>query len=131
MLPKAYNHTSKYPLLNDEKTDLNARAIDIFTQIFNEFAIRDDEHPEQGLFMRNVEVANFVRGSTNETCDINDSRVQLILQFASKKDGKLTLPDFLEFYRNSCIEKGSLSVVRNNLRNHGFRQDSQMAPKPG
>jgi hypothetical protein len=31
VLPKAYNHTSKYPLLNDEKTDLNARAIDIFT----------------------------------------------------------------------------------------------------
>jgi len=31
ILPRAYNHTSKYPLLNDEKTDLNARAIDIFT----------------------------------------------------------------------------------------------------
>jgi len=42
ILPKAYNATSKYPLLNDEKTDLNARAIDIFTQIFLKYAIADE-----------------------------------------------------------------------------------------
>jgi hypothetical protein len=81
--------------------------------------------------MRNVEVANFVRGSTNETCELNDSRIPWIMEFDSDKDGKMTLADFLDFYRNSCIEKGNLAVVRNNLRNHGFRQDLQMAPKPG
>lgn len=81
--------------------------------------------------MRDIEVAKFVSGSTNETCEVTDGRVTMILSFGSKKDGKLTLPDFLEFYRNSCIEKGNLATVRNNLRNHGFRQDLQMNPKNG
>ena len=81
--------------------------------------------------MSNVQIANFVKGSTGETCDLTDSRIFIILEFDSNKDGKLTLTDFLEFYRNSCIDKGNLSTVRNNLRNHGFRQDLQMAPKPG
>ena len=120
---KGFNSVSKYPLLNDEKTDLNARAIDIFSQIFYSYAVSDPEKPEDGLFMRNTEVMNFVRGSTNENCEIHDSRVQVILNFAKKKDGKLTLQDFLNFYRNSCIEKGALATVRNNLRNHNFRQD--------
>lgn len=81
--------------------------------------------------MRDVEVAKFVSGSTNETCEVNDSRVIMILSFDSNKDGRLSLADFLTFYRNSCIEKGNLAIVRNNLRNHGFRQDLQMNPKPG
>lgn len=131
ILPRAYNHTSKYPLLNDEKTDLNARALDIFTQIFYEYAIIDEEKPDEGMFMSSPEIANFVKGSTGETCDLTDSRIFTILEFDSNKDGKLSLSDFLDFYRNSCIEKGNLSTVRNNLRNNGFRQDLQMAPKPG
>jgi len=73
--------------------------------------------------MKDIEVANFVNGSTNENCDIKDSRVQLIMSFDSNKDGRLSLNDFLDFYRNSCIDKGNLSIVRNNLKNHGFRQD--------
>lgn len=128
---KGFNSVSKYPLLNDEKTDLNARAIDIFSQIFNSYAVSDPEKPKEGLYMRNTEVTNFVKGSTNENCEINDHRVQTILSFSSKKDGKLTREDFLNFYRNSCIEKGALATVRNNLRNHNFRQDLQQDPKPG
>jgi hypothetical protein len=128
---KGFNSVSKYPLLNDEKTDLNARAIDIFSQIFYSYAISNPEKPEEGLFMRNTEVMNFVRGSTNESCEINDHRVHTILSFSSNKDGKLSREDFLNFYRNSCIEKGALATVRNNLRNHNFRQDLQQDPKPG
>ena len=81
---KGFNSVSKYPLLNDE-------TIDIFSQIFYSYAVSDPEKPEDGLFMRNTEVMHFVRGSTNENCEIHDSRVQVILNFAKKKDGKLTL----------------------------------------
>lgn len=66
-------------------------------------------------------MADFVNGSTNENCDTKDSRVQLVMTFDSNKDGKLSLDNFLDFYRHSCIEKGNLAIVRNNLKNHGFR----------
>ena len=73
------------------------------------------------MYMTNKEVVEFVQGSTNETSHVNDSRIFTIMAFDSDQDGKMTLDDFLNFYRDSCIKKGALATVRNNLKNHNFR----------
>lgn len=69
---------SKAPLLNDEKTDLNERAIFIFTNLFKEYSVPDPEK-ENKLFIGREECAKFVTGVTAENCTVIDARVQSII----------------------------------------------------
>ena len=85
------------PLLNEEGTDINKRAMFIFDQMFHSFAVMDDELKKP--VMRNEEVCKFVSKATNEPCSSGDSRVANILKYDSNEDGRLERDDFIEFYR--------------------------------
>jgi hypothetical protein len=53
------------------------------------------------------------------------------MEYDSDKDGKMTLEDFLVFYREACIEPVKDKIVRDNLSHMGFRDDLKSMPKPG
>jgi len=40
---KGYYQKSKVPLLNEEGSDINARATSIFTELFDMFAVEDPD----------------------------------------------------------------------------------------
>lgn len=49
--------------------------------------------------------------------------------YDSNSDGKLSLKDWLYFYKEACATK--LATVRNNLASMGFRADLKPMPEPG
>ena len=50
------------------------------------------------------------------------------MEYDSDKDGKMTLEDFLVFYREACIDPIKDKVVRDNLSHMGFRDDLKSMP---
>ena len=53
------------------------------------------------------------------------------MHYDSDKDGKMTLEDFLVFYREACINSQTDKIVRDNLSHMGFRDDLKVMPAPG
>lgn len=120
----------KAPILNDELTDLNGRAIYIFTNLFKEFAVPDMSREGVPLAIGDEECARFVTGVTGEPCSTQDNRVvKIIGQYDTNKDGKLDLDDFLEFYKQNCYN--NVSTIRRNLAKVNYRDDLKQAPKDG
>ena len=55
----------------------------------------------------------------------------MIMGFDSDKDGKMTVEDFLVFYKQQCIKEDRVKIVRSNLASMGFRDDLKPMPEPG
>lgn len=118
----------KAPILNDELTGLNGRAINIFTNLFNEFAVPDMSRDGAPLAIGDEECARFVTGVTGESCSTTDGRIiKIIGEYDSNKDGKLDLEDFLEFYKQNCYN--NVHTIRRNLAKINIRDDLKHAPK--
>jgi len=84
--------------VNEDGTDINARAYFIFSELFEMYAIEDPDEPTRKI-MRIDEICTFIKGATKETCRKDDNRVLFIASFDSNSDGKLEKDDFIRFYR--------------------------------
>lgn len=119
------------PLLNDDLTDLNGRALYLFEEIFNRIAIEDPAIPGRKIFGR-AEVKTFICAATGEgggDISVGDARIDHIIGFARNKDEKMDLEDFITFYKKSAVDK--VDTVRSNLKNLGYRHDLKMIPQDG
>ncbi|KAL4498387.1 hypothetical protein ABPG72_013193 [Tetrahymena utriculariae] len=100
-------------LLNPDGS-LVEKAKQIFTSWFETFSTEG--------FMDAENLAKFIHSCTSDPCKPDDLRVTgTIAQWDHDKDGKLDLQDFLNFYRNACLEKKN--VVWKNLHYHYYRND--------
>lgn len=101
---KSQYAASKVPLLNDEGSDINARACFIFDQMFHTYCVEDANVAFK--YMGIEQICEFIRAATNETCSVNDKRATDILEnYDKNKDGLLERDDFIEFYRQACFAK--------------------------
>ena len=80
---------SKFPLLNDDLTDLNARSKSVFVHMFEQSSIVDPDQPDRKI-MRYEEVKAFIEDATKELCAANDERIGQIMAWDSDADGKMT-----------------------------------------
>ena len=103
---------SKFPLLNDDLTDLNERSKYVFSQMFSDYSVVDPEHPDRKI-MGSEEVKKFIEGASGESSSSSDTRISGIMAWDSDDDGKITQEDFITFYKNSIFEKPD--AVRKNL----------------
>ncbi|KAL4448730.1 hypothetical protein ABPG74_012819 [Tetrahymena malaccensis] len=100
-------------LLNPDNS-LVEKAKQIFTSWFETFST-DGQMDAENL-------AKFIHSCTSDNCRPDDQRVtSTMAQWDQDKDGKLNLQDFLNFYRNACLEKKH--VVWKNLHFHYYRND--------
>lgn len=53
--------------------------------------------------MSKQDLVRFVEGSTQDQCNVNDSRItETFDRYDDDKDGILTLANFLQFYEEAC-----------------------------
>lgn len=88
--------------MNEDHTDINARAYFIFKELFDMYAIEDPDLPGRKI-MTPSEIAEFIKKATLEPCHLSDSRIFEFLKFDKDQDGKIDLEDFLAFYRKACV----------------------------
>jgi hypothetical protein len=107
---------ARKPLLTKKK-ELAPEARAVFTSWFNTFS-------EDGFMLPQhcVEFIKFTTGSANMKIEMNDERVALFYQnYDPDADGKITLEDFLKFYKDKSIARAE--VVWNNLTNAKYGND--------
>lgn len=74
--------------------------------------------------MGHKECANYVNGVTLTYCPINDSRItDLFLRYDLDRDEKLSLDDFLRFYKDCIEDPQKVENVEKNLYNLHYRSD--------
>ena len=90
-------------LLNEEKTDINERAVFIFSEIFNEYAIQDPDQLDRKI-MFNEQLNNFLSVLTGGNATILDHKnIESFFVYDHDQDGKLECDEFTQFYRDACI----------------------------
>ena len=125
---KGQHAVSKFPLLNEEQTDLNDRLKFVFNQMFDTYAKVDEDQPDRKV-MTAEETRHFIMDVTKEESKLSDPRIKTIMAWDSDGDGKMTREDFLSFYKNSTFTKPE--TVRKNLTHYNYRGDMKQAPRPG
>ena len=125
---KGQHAVSKFPLLNEEQTDLNDRLKFVFNQMFDTYAKVDEDQPDRKV-MTAEETRHFIMDATKEESKLSDPRIKTIMAWDSDGDGKMTREDFLSFYKNSTFTKPE--TVRKNLTHYNYRGDMKQAPRPG
>lgn len=95
-------HTvSKFPLLNEDQTDLNDRLKFVFNDLFNRYAKEDPDQTDR-VVMTAEDVRLFIMDASKEECKPEDNRIRQIMAWDSDNDGKMTREDFMSFYKNGC-----------------------------
>lgn len=104
------------PLLTKKK-ELSPEALQVFTHWFEMFSA--DE------YMLPIHCVNFIKFTTGAPDQVileNDSRVgEFFKAYDSDIDGRITLEDFLGFYRQKSFEKPD--IVWNNLLTAKYGND--------
>lgn len=96
---------NKVPLMNEDGSDMNKIAKDIFIEWFNQYSIIDPENPSRRV-MTPKTLVDFTKSCTDDNCTEDDSRiVGFFTMYDHDNDLKIVLEDFLVFYLNSCKEK--------------------------
>ena len=113
---KPIDDAPKVPLLNEDQSTLTEPARRAFALIFSKFAKNGKMNAEGA--------AELIRNTTGEqNVGPKDSRIKAMMKTYDKdKDGAMDLDGFLDFYRDSLVNKKE-DTVRNNLHVHGFRND--------
>ena len=96
-----------YYQLVDKYENLLEKPKKIFISWFYKFA---DPYTKM---MSPINLSDFCQSCTSQLCIVSDLRIKTIFEkYDKNKDGFLELNDFLEFYKNSSIDKPS-DVWRN------------------
>lgn len=75
-------------------------------------------------------MASFIHCCINDNCKATDGRVtSTISTWDTDNDGRLTLSDFLTFYKNACENKKA--IVWKNLHAHNYRNDLKLLSEIG
>lgn len=74
--------------------------------------------------MGRKQCSNYIAGVTTTYCPINDSRISdLFYRYDLDKDDKISIEDFLRFYKDCIEDPIKLENVEKNLYNLHFRRD--------
>ncbi len=104
------------PLVESDQSTLTEPAKRAFASIFLKFA-KNGKMDSEGA-------AEMIRNTTGEkNVGETDSRIKTMMKsYDTDHDGTIDLDGFLEFYRDSIVNKRE-DTVRKNLQVHGFRND--------
>lgn len=94
-------------------TELTEKAKAVFTQIFNRYAVNG--------YLGHKQAANYIGGVTLTYCPIHDSRISDL--FYRYGDDKITLENFLRFYKDCIEDPTKIENVEKNLYNLHYRSD--------
>ena len=118
--------SNKYPLLNDEGTDMNARAKYVVGQIYERYSVEDPEKSGRRV-MREEQVKAICEAGGKENME---TRVKNLM-FWADADGVVTAEAFREFCQKNLLE-GDATMTRLTLFTKlGYRTDLRKEPKPG
>jgi len=111
---RRYVNLPRAPLLTADN-ELTPTTLRIFTSWFYKFA-------DKGELMTPEGCAAFTNSCTGDQCKATDKRIQdFFTAHDTDKDGYLTLRNFLDFYKEACINRPN--VVWTNLSAHHYRND--------
>jgi len=101
--------------LTTADNQLTEKARKIFSQWFHKYADKGDKMSPEGC-------SAFTNSCTGDPCKATDKRIQeFFTSHDDDRDGLLTEENFLEFYRQACIQRPN--VVWTNLASHHYRND--------
>lgn len=112
-----YRRVTNIPKANLITSDnqLTAKAKSIFSSWFKKYADKGEKMSPEGC-------SAFTNSCTGDPCKSTDKRIQeFFTSHDDDRDGLLTEENFLEFYRQACVQRPN--VVWTNLASHHYRND--------
>jgi ubiquitin carboxyl-terminal hydrolase 34 len=112
-----YKKSSNIPRANllDSEQTLLTQPKAIFTSMFYKFADSEGRMSAEGC-------AAFTNSCTGDQCKASDRRIQdFFTNYDDDNDGYLTLDNFLEFYRQACINR--ISTVWSNIYAYHYNNE--------